>query len=330
MRVYKEPVIRKNTKMHYQTIFEKHIIPKLGAFYMDEIKQIHVRELINHLDKNGYQWETQNKVRILIMDMFNYAIENEYALKNPANGIRLAKCKPNDRIVLTVEQQNDFFECSAGTFYDNLYTVAVNTGMRPGEVCALTRNDIDFNKHCISVSKTLIYQKFDGDVKKEFHIGPPKTNSSVRKVPMNVACENAILKQERLKKLLSMKYKMEGEFGDLLFVTRFNTPICDQTLCDSIKRIVDEINLQRDETDKFPCFSPHTFRHTFATRCIEAGIMPKTVQKYLGHATIQMTMDLYVHVTDEFMRDEFVKLDEAFPVKTETNKIIPINGVKVG
>ena len=56
-------------------------------------------------------------------------------------------------------------------------------------------------------------------------------------------------------------------------------------------------------------FSGHTFRHTFATRCIESGIQPKTLQKYLGHATLQMTMDLYVHVTEDFKREEIKKLN---------------------
>lgn len=74
---------------------------------------------------------------------------------------------------------------------------------------------------------------------------------------------------------------------------------------------------RRDEITKagielFPVFSAHTFRHTFATRCIEAGILPKTVQKYLGHATLQMTMDLYVHVTEEFKQKELEKLDMVF------------------
>lgn len=72
------------------------------------------------------------------------------------------------------------------------------------------------------------------------------------------------------------------------------------------------INLQRDEIELFPSFSAHTFRHTFATRCIEAGILPKTVQKYLGHASLQMTMDLYVHVTDEFKQKELEKLNNVF------------------
>ena len=312
MEIYKIPVIRPNTKRHYEHIFNTIILPELGEMYLDEVRQIHVKNLINMLDAKGYQWETQNKVRILILDMFNIAIENDYALKNPAKGIRLAKCKPNDRIVLSVEQQEEFFQCSAGTFYDNMFVVAVNTGLRPGEVCALKENDLDFNNHTISVSKTLLYQKLDNDKGKEFHIGPPKTESSVRTVPMNTVCEAALRKQIQLKQILAKKYAKTDEFSELLFVTRFNTPICSVVLNDAIKRVVREINLQRDNVELFPVFSAHTFRHTFATRCIEAGILPKTVQKYLGHATLQMTMDLYVHVTEEFKQKELEKLDMVF------------------
>ena len=331
METYKSPVIRPNTKRHYITIFELHILPEMGSMYVDEVRQIHVKNLINKMDSLGYQWETQNKVKILLTDLFNVAIDNDYALKNPAKGVKLAKSKPNDRVVLTKEQQQDFFECSVGTFYNNLFVVAVNTGLRPGELCALEEKDIDFEKKTISVSSnrgTLLYQKLEGDEHKEFHLGAPKTKESIRVVPMNKICEEALRKQIYLKNILDRKYKKTDEFSKLLFVTKFNTPICSQILNDAIARIISEINLQRDVTDMFPRFSAHTFRHTFATRCIEAGIQPKTVQKYLGHTRLQMTMDLYVHVTDDYKQQEMKKLEKAF----FTNKvnIISLDGVKVG
>lgn len=100
MNTYKVPVIRPNTKRHYEYIFNAHILPSLGDIYVEEVRQIHIKNLINMLDKKGYQWETQNKVRMLLLDMFNVAVENEYALRNPAKCVRLAKNKPNDRIVL--------------------------------------------------------------------------------------------------------------------------------------------------------------------------------------------------------------------------------------
>ena len=98
-------------------------------------------------------------------------------------------------------------------------------------------------------------------------------------------------------------------FENLLFTTKFGTPICNQILIDAIKRIVEEINLCRDELEQFEMFSPHCFRHTFATRCFEAGIQPKTVQTYLGHAAIQITMDLYTSVLENHKQEEMQKLE---------------------
>ena len=67
---------------------------------------------------------------------------------------------------------------------------------------------------------------------------------------------------------------------------------------------MDEINLCRDDIEQFEIFSPHCFRHSFATRCFEADISPKTVQSYLGHATLQMTMDLYTSVLSNQKQQE--------------------------
>lgn len=291
-----------------------------------------MRHLINSIRDRGYEWETQNKVRILIQDLFNVAMINDYAFKNPARGIKMQKKRENfERIVLDREQQADFFECCAGTFYDNLFIVAVNTGMRQGELCALEESDVDFEKKEISITKTLTYMELEGDEKRQFHAGPPKTNESVRTIPMNEECEQAIKKQMKLKKLMALKNPGLEGFENVLFVTRKNNPVCAQNINDAIRKIVEEINLQRDEADLFPLFSSHTFRHTFATRCIEAGIHPKTLQAYMGHATLQMTMDLYVHVTDDHKHEEFQKLDKVMPKRNKSKlQLVTVDGIKVG
>lgn len=306
--LYKRSAIKESSLMNYRNYAEKHILPELGSMYLDEIQPIHIRLLLRHLEDGNYKSETRNSIKILISDMFNVAIENQYALINPTKGIKIPRDDVEHYRALTRDEQKTFFRCCAGTFYDNFYIVDVNTGLRPGEMFALTESDIDFEHSVINVTKTLNYQKFDGDQGKTFHLGSTKTKTSTRKVPINSACCEALRQQIRLKKVLSNKYPIEGEFSDILFVSKFNTPLCPQTLCDAIKRIVNEINLQRDEIDQFPLFSGHTFRHTFATRCIESGVQPKALQKILGHANINMTMNLYVHAQDDFIHDEFEKL----------------------
>lgn len=157
-----------------------------------------------------------------------------------------------------------------------------------------------------------MYQKLDGDEQKEFHIDPPKTESSYRTVPINSFCKEALQKQIVLHKLIcnNSPYKGKLKFPDLLFTTKFGTPLNSQIYMDAIKKIVDEINLMRDPLDAMEKFSGHTFRHTFATRCFEAGIPPKTVQTYLGHASLQMTMDLYTSVLKKKKVDDMKLLED--------------------
>ena len=69
-------------------------------------------------------------------------------------------------------------------------------------------------------------------------------------------------------------------------------------------------NEMMDEFEQLPVFGGHTFRHTFATRCLEAGVKPKTIQSYLGHATLEMTMNLYVHTTDNVKQEEIELLEQ--------------------
>lgn len=191
------------------------------------------------------------------------------------------------------------------------------------ELAALRWSDIDLNNNVIHVNRTLVYQRYEKDSCKTFHFEFPKTKTSLREIPMSQQCRLAIQKQYMQKNVVKTKApfekKVDEQFEDLLFTTRFHTPLNSQIVCDAIKKIVDEVNLTRDITDELENFSCHCFRHTFATRCFEAGIQPKTVQSYLGHATLQMTMDLYTSVLKDHQTSEMSKLDDMFEKINETS-----------
>lgn len=313
INVHKYGVIRASTKSTYTQVYKKHIAPTLGKVRLQDITQLRVKDLLKKLDENGFGYETKNKVRILILDMFNKAMIDEFINRNPAKSIKLTRDEEKDVRVLTPKEQTEFFDACKGTFYDNLFIVAVTTGLRVGEISALRWEDIDFERNTIKVTRTLLYQKIEelGDTKKTFHINPPKTKTSKRDVPMGRQCILALKKQYMQKNIIASKTpkKVDEKFQDLLFTTKYNTPINSQIMCDAIKRIVDEINLTKDTLEEVDVFSMHCFRHTFATRCFEAGIQPKTVQAYLGHATLQMTMDLYTSVLDDHKQNEIDKLE---------------------
>lgn len=297
IEVYKKKSVRPNTLREYTHIYNKNISPFLGNRNINSFVKSDIQTLIDKIADDNYKYERQNKIKVILNDMFSRAIEDDLMIKNPAKGVKLRADKELKAFTLTIKQQIEFLEASKGTFYDNLYNVALNTGLRPGELFALTPNDIHLDEGYIDVNKALVYQKYLDDKCKTFHIEPPKTKQSYRQVPINSECIKYLEKQFELKDIV--KCKRPKEQNNYLFVTSYNTPLNSQIYSDSIKAIVKQINLARSFDNEFPVFSGHTLRHTFATRCFEAGVQAKVVQSYLGHATLKMTMDLYTHVTEE-------------------------------
>lgn len=315
MDVYKEKSVRPNTKREYTHIYYKNISPYIGGRNVNSLVKSDIQKLIDTASDNNYGYERQNKIKIILKDMLQRAVEDNLVINNPVGGVKLREDKEIRAKALTIDDQNTFFDYCRNTFYDNLFNVAVNTGLRPGELFALQLSDVDLENGYIDVNKTLVYQKYLDDDCKTFHVEPPKTKQSYRKVPINSICRIYLEKQFELKKVIANKRPKQQ--NDYLFVTKFNTPLNSVIYSDAIKAVIRQINLTRSFDSQFEIFSGHTFRHTFATRCFESGIEAKVVQSYLGHATLKMTMDLYTHVTDDKSSLDIEKI-----VPSSNNKVI--------
>ena len=142
-----------------------------------------------------------------------------------------------------------------------------------GEALALTYEDIDFDKKTISINKSI-------DTLGE--LTTPKTATSVRVIPL-------------FKQTLAILPRLN--FGKVFRYDR-------KTYQHKIVEICKKLN--------FEGISIHSLRHTFATRCAEAGITAKMVQHWLGHSTLDMTLNIYTHVNADFERKETSKLDTYF------------------
>lgn len=297
MEIYKSKSVRPNTQREYTHIYYKNISPVLGNRSINKLVKSDVQKLIDDANDSGYKYERQNKIKVILSDMIQRAIEDNLAVVNPTKGVKLRADKESNAKALTVDEQGVFFTFCRSSFYDNLFNVAVNTGLRPGELFALNLSDINLDDGFIDVNKTLVYQKYLDDSGKTFHVEPPKTKQSYRRVPINSICKEYLERQIQLKNIISNKRPKER--NDFLFVTKFNTPLNSVIYSDAIKAVIRQINLTRDIKNQFEDFSGHTFRHTFATRCFESEVDGRVVQSYLGHATLGMTMGLYTHVTDD-------------------------------
>ena len=263
------------------------------------------------------------KLSNIINAMFKYAIHNRLIIHNPCNGVSLPKTQTKEKRVLSVEEQKEITEHAKGRIYENLIAVSLGTGLRMGEALALTWKDVDFAKREISITKTLVSVKDKESGKNVFKFQTPKTKNSTRIVPMQESVFKA-LKAQKVKlmemQLQSSDWKRLEGFEDLIFVTATGKPVFRGSYVACLTWIENSINKSRQEYAKkhklpyepIPHFYPHAFRHTFATRCFEAGIEAKVVPGYLGHYSIAITLDLYTHVSDDKAHTEMEKLQNLY------------------
>ena len=182
---------------------------------------------------------------------------------------------------LTKEEEKKFIsylnECNDK--YKNVFLIADYTGMRIGEILALTKNDIDFRNNLINVDKTLTK-----DERGKVILGTTtKTYAGTRKIPMN-------------KYVFEIFSQINTE--NELFLNKGNY-IAPSTINSHFKRICDKIGIKRGNT--------HMLRHTFATRCIESGMSPVVLQHILGHTDISITLNTYTSVFNSYKNEEFEK-----------------------
>ena len=141
----------------------------------------------------------------------------------------------------------------------------------------------------------------------QYEFCQPKTKAGFRKIPMIKKVYDVLVLQQKRRNDIAIHYSPREGFENLVFTSKTNNPLNPANIKDSINYIVDRIN--RENPDQFfEHLTTHGLRHTVATNCIENGMEPKTLQKILGHNSLQMTMDLYCHVRKSTLTDEMEKL----------------------
>lgn len=288
---------RNSTKATYATQYRQ-IKKSLGWRKLASLNLVVVQQTINSLRTDNQR----KNIKKLLVDMLDKAMDSDLLTRNVAKKVNtiISKEKTKERRVLTVKETEIFLKEAEGTFYYNLYVLALETGMRIGELLGLTWEDVDFEKRLIQVSQTLCYFKKDGKYVFEMH--ETKTNNGKRVIPLTKRAIKVLKNQWDCKnKIIAQGKTAPEEYQNLIFVTKNNRPSQQFIVQECIELIIRHI--QEKHTD-FERFSTHCFRHTFATRAIENGMNPKTLQKLLGHGSLQMTMDLYCHVTDDTLFEE--------------------------
>lgn len=288
------------------------IIEKLSFAYKP-IQQIELEDLNTGLqDLTNYSDSVISKVFSMISAGFDMAVLNNVITSNPfrIKGaiIKPKSIKPRKEVdALTVEEEQAFLH-QLKTYYEpykTIFYIADMTGMRIGEILALTTDDIDLDNKIIHVNKTLTKDKNDRVI-----IGTTtKTYSGQRDVPIIPSLYDIL-----------NSYKI-NHTGTLF--TKDNKLITPSTINAHLKRICTKANIKpvkvnstkrnkNGEIIKIRSSDVHThmLRHTFATRCIESGMQAVTLSRILGHKDISVTLNTYTDVFNQFKQKEVNKLDE--------------------
>lgn len=297
----KKKTVRPNTVRNYTERYNRNIKPVIGKMLLTDVKPLHCQKIFLDMADEGYRTTTIYQSRIALYNMLEFAKENDVIRYNPCKkSVKSDMGKPSDKKeALTISEQKMFLEGTTGQSYENQYRFVLQTGLRTGELVALQWRNVDFKKKTLTIDRSMEYRYTVG----EWRIGEPKSKSGYRTIPLTEEAIRILKDQKEKNKKIKV---IPMEFAEYIFLCRKGTPIKNSTYDTSLFKICDKVGMKR--------FSMHVLRHTFATRCIEAGMKPKTLQMLLGHSNIGITMNLYVHTTEEEKQKEIELVAEALKV----------------
>ncbi len=298
-----------NTRAGYKTV--QNILDKedFGRQKIDKIKYSDAKRwLIKLQSEDGRSYSAIQTIRGVVRPAFQMAVEDEELAYNPFN-FELGKLLINDSIqrqALNPDQerkllkfvQDDPHFCR---YYEGIY-VLLHTGLRIGEFCGLTKSDIDFKNHTITVNKQL--QRTREGV---YFISPTKTKSGTRVLPMQKDVEDCFKTIYSNRVSPKVEPMVDGVAG-FLYLDQNGNPVLPLHWEHYFKRICNKYN--EIYKVQMPSVTPHVCRHTYCTRMAKSGISVKTLQYLMGHSDVSVTLGVYTHSDLNDAQEELAHLEK--------------------
>ncbi|MFW6008831.1 MAG: tyrosine-type recombinase/integrase [archaeon] len=289
----RKSTIANNTYKSYKVMINNHINPELGGVKLKDLKARQIQELLNYKLENGkidgdggLSTRTVRYIYQTLHASLDQAVKENMIPRNVCKAVEVpTNQEKKDLQNWDKGQVKKFLETAKDFNYYILHFLALNTGMRQTELLGLKWKDIDFNNKRLRVRR-----KYDRDKKFKEKL---KTDSSRRIIPLT----KLVIKELKRHKIKQNEYKLAlGEAyqdNDLVGCKKDGKPLYYRTLYREFKKIIEVAGL--------PEITFHDTRHTFATLFLEAGGDIAVLKELLGHSTINMTIDIYGHVSENML-----------------------------
>ena len=283
--------IKRSSYTTYSSNINKHIKKKLGKIKLKMLTDEHIQNFIDDLSKELAAKSVSSVFSILrlgLTDAYEKKLSVELCRK-----IKLPKVKRKEVKVFTKIEQKTIEQYIEQSDFPNDIGILIcfYTGIRIGELCALDLNrDIDLKRGVISIQHTLYRVKTEkGKKKTELRISAPKSESSIREIPLP---KFLIVKLSAIENGSGFLIQKNGKFIEPnVYARRY-------------KKILEELDI--------PYRKFHATRHTFATRALEIGMDIKTLSEILGHSSPTVTLNLYSHSLPEHKKKEMDRLGKLY------------------
>lgn len=276
-KIDKQQYVKKSSFSAYTLLIENHLLPTFGEQY--EIEEADVQSFVLQKLEGGLSHKTIKDILIVLKMVLKFGAKNKWLSYTPFDiQFPTEREKQNLEVLSRAEQKKIMNYIQEHFTFKNLGVyICLSAGIRIGEVCALTWEDIDTDNGVISINRTIqrIYLIENGVRRTELILDTPKTKNSIRDIPIS---------KDLLRILKPFKKIVNPSF---FVLTNDAKPTEPRTYRSYYKKLMNELDM--------PELKFHGLRHSFATRCIESNCDYKTVSVLLGHSNISTTLNLYVH-----------------------------------
>ncbi|MCL2498934.1 MAG: site-specific integrase [Defluviitaleaceae bacterium] len=310
-RVFKEwfenvlkPSVTHSTYTRYEIDYRRRIVDcGLSQMRMTEIRAGNIQALYNTLIETNTA-KTVRAVHKLLMQFFIYCLKTDVIIKNPLYAVELPKV--DNKTKINTALSDDDINKLQKAVYDNInnfiYVFAIFSGLREGEILALTHKDVDLDSGTIHVNKSVKYLTIDGVYKPV--LSSTKTINGVRNVPILDSIKHHM---EAYKKHEEEKHNRLGipfTQDNILFSSCVGTYRDSRSLLRMFNKTCKKYGVER--------YTIHSLRHTFCTILAKKGVHLKTASVLMGHSDISITARIYTSVDDAEKRKGIERLSEYF------------------